>query len=1241
MLKEIEPDAAVATTPIDSEASLQKGTVVVHVPRVTPRTLPGLANVQNKGAIDWGGHGLLAYGSNYTVVIVDTRNVQLVQCLDKHKAMVKKVLWGNDYLRQDRSTEYPPCRYGSIDLVSSDATGHIIVWDVTLGQQVNILQEGSKPVADMSWVTQWDGYSHILAALHPPCCLVLWDTRKGTKLWKKTYTESLIAFNFDPFHPTKMAFHCTDCILFVEDFRITTAPPSNGRKFYVSSPRATASGARGSTSNLSNKGSSGNLAAAIQEEKTGAKDRFRRLMKDLVIGEVQPKTDDTMTLSECLQVAYHKSIRHLILLLYSRELLILDLHIKQTVGVIPTMEKAASPFLQVYSCKQRDILYCLHESGSVTVKMKRKTGGACSPTDALSRTPSIASLETSTDTQLEVGYDHRCSSEPVRQIRGLQILGISVNPVTETRIALYLNSGKIVFLELLPVNTSESNYNFAMNFVSSPLSKGPVRKFSLNEILPPLMNDVTIQPPGLRLLVMGVLPNVAAPITALKMCPAITTRNWHQYTPLLAGGTTGGLVQIFNIASGCIEKELIVHSYTVRGIEWTGVKTFLSYAYPSASSTSANVRNELYLTDVLTGESVALRTDKGDEPPIEILKVSPLKQYFILVISGGQFELWDLKSRQLVRTMRKKFPVVTAVEWLPQSGSRSFKRRQSSKEECVLDVKKTTGPGMSTIGGPLSTVVTPLTPVTITKSILDKPETAEKINSKEQFVCVDVDNQLYQFTIDGHAMDGFRMSPESGNGTVTTLAFKADHLVQGDADGLLSIWDMRSGQTRRYPTSRSCIKKLRFAPGKGNMKLLVLYQDGVDVIDLKGVISSAGPSGFEKIGQLKCPRDMVKVLDIDWAASDKPILYTQDGCLRIMDMDLLKSSSPLTDYVFQDPVFCPALLPSEVAYKVRERLCWQPADIPYTTDLTLEHGFTENQVALINAQLGMVDEDRLECLKKPRFKTAERCLVVAQLFGDEREIDLWTVALYYLQISKAKASAVGDSASIKSEESLPSPVALDCKKFNNYANIIPLDTCYDILQDCYTYQRLQLERVALHESRRTDHEHTKRVIQQQLLLGQSDRAVQLLLETDVDNSDYYADSIKACLIATVQSSEVSQSTIKLVATNLIAHGKIWEGVQLLCLIGKGLDACRYLTSYSRWGAAAWLARAVLRPSEAVEVIRKWADHLSSQGYKEKAVLVLISLEQWHSAHSLLSVVDPRRASLLAQACREFDVKFTS
>lgn len=65
------------------------------------------------------------------------------------------------------------------------------------------------------------------------------------------------------------------------------------------------------------------------------------------------------------------------------------------------------------------------------------------------------------------------------------------------------------------------------------------------------------------------------------------------------------------------------------------------------------------------------------------------------------------------------------------------------------------------------------------------------------------------------------------------------------------------------------------------------------------MLSTNSASGFEKIGQLKCPRDMVKVLDMDWAASDKPVLATQDGCLRIMDMGLLCSSSPIIDYQFQ------------------------------------------------------------------------------------------------------------------------------------------------------------------------------------------------------------------------------------------------------------------------------------------------------------------------------------------------------
>lgn len=51
-------------------------------------------------------------------------------------------------------------------------------------------------------------------------------------------------------------------------------------------------------------------------------------------------------MSECLQLAYHKTVRDQLLLLYPREILILDLAINQTVGII-ALDRTTSPFLQV------------------------------------------------------------------------------------------------------------------------------------------------------------------------------------------------------------------------------------------------------------------------------------------------------------------------------------------------------------------------------------------------------------------------------------------------------------------------------------------------------------------------------------------------------------------------------------------------------------------------------------------------------------------------------------------------------------------------------------------------------------------------------------------------------------------------------------------------------------------------------------------------------------------------------
>jgi hypothetical protein len=70
---------------------------------------------------------------------------------------------------------------------------------------------------------------------------------------------------------------------------------------------------------------------------------------------------------------------------------------------------------------------------------------------------------------------------------------------------------------------------------------------------------------------------------------------------------------------------------------------------------------------------------------------------------------------------------------------------------------------------------------------------------------------------------------------VTCIAFKNDQMVQGNVDGTLNIFDLKARSTKNVNTGCGWIKKIRFAPGKGNHKLLILYSDGVDIVDLKKV----------------------------------------------------------------------------------------------------------------------------------------------------------------------------------------------------------------------------------------------------------------------------------------------------------------------------------------------------------------------------------------------------------------------
>lgn len=60
----------------------------------------------------------------------------------------------------------------------------------------------------------------------------------------------------------------------------------------------------------------------------------------------------------------------------------------------------------------------------------------------------------------------------------------------------------------------------------------------------------------------------------------------------------------------------------------------------------------------------------------------------------------------------------------------------------------------------------------------------------------------------------------------------------------------------------------------------------------------------------------------------------------------------------------------------------------------------------------------------------------------------------------------------------------------------------------YALQKMQLEQVELYEWKRGDYQYRQRVIERLILLGEMDRAVQLLLCTDFSNPNYQADAIK-------------------------------------------------------------------------------------------------------------------------------------
>uniref|UniRef100_A0A3P8ZVB1 WD repeat-containing protein 11 n=1 Tax=Esox lucius TaxID=8010 RepID=A0A3P8ZVB1_ESOLU len=1160
--------------------------------KLAARTLTGTLNLQNKTAVDWGWQGLIAQGCHSSILIIDPKTSQTIQVLERHKANVVKVKWCRENYHHSLSAPY------SLRLASADAAGKIIVWDVVSGTAHCEIQEHSKPIQDMDWLWTQDASRDLLLAVHPPNYIVLWNGDTGTKLWKKSYAENILSFSFDPFEPSNLALLTSEGIVFISDFSHSKPPGSGGKKVYIASPHASPAHTK--------------PVPAVAPAPTGAKKALNKV-KVLITNE-KPTVEAVTLNADCLQLSYLPSKRNHMLLLYPREILILDLELSQTVGVV-AIERSGVPFIQVIPCAQRDALFCLHENGCITLRVCRSTN---------------APDESATDPEQcvqELVYDLRSQCDAIRVTKTVRPYRMVICPVNENNAALAVSDGRVMLWELKahvakpalnPCSGLSPLYS-PVAFCGSPLGQNQkkIQDLSLNTMIGQSLVLGADPPPGspqqevqLKFLLTGLLSGLPLPPFALRMCPPLTTKNINHYQPLLAVGTSNGSVLVYNLTSGLLHKDLSVHSCEVKGIEWVSLTSFLSFA-TSSPNNAGLVRNELQHVDLPTGRCFAFRGERGnDEPAIEMMKVSHLKQYLVVVFRDKPLELWDVRTGTLLREMAKSFPTVTALEWSPSHNLKSLKKKQMLAREAMARQTTLSDAEQSSVESSV---------ISLLQDAESKSEGGgQAISAREHFVFTDTDGQVYHITVEGNMVkDGARIPPDGSMGSIACIAWKGDTLVLGDVDGNLNFWDLKARLSRGIPTHRGWVKKIRFAPGKGNQKLLVMYTDGAEVWDTKEV---------NMVSSLRIGRNVnYRILDIDWCTSDKVVLASDDGCIRVLEMAMKSASYRMDEQDLTDPVWCPYLLLPRAALTLKAFLLLQPWSGTFTMDIS-QHGYVLCCDSVLSDWL---PSDMKSVLQDPELNLLQRCLLVSRLFGDESDLQFWTVAAHYLQ-SFAQAHQLSLSvpegqAPLEGTQTTPQG---------------HLDICHDTLCESFYFQRFQLERVHLQEVKRSSYEHTKKCADQLLLLGQTDRAVQLLLETSADNPSYYCDSLKACLVTTITSSGPSQSTIKLVATNMIANGKLAEGVQLLCLIDKAADACRYLQTYGEWNRAAWLAKVRLNPAESSDVLKRWAEHLCSPqvNQKSKAILVLLSLGCFHKVGEMLhSMRYFDRAALFIEACLNFGV----